>query len=236
MPAKGVNSSHSGQSCSVIVAVEDDADGGFCKPSISPEMIDDSTEHQKEPNQSQIEPQSSSAGVEGEFTETEGQVPDADTADGPGEGYNEEGGGGGGDVFGEIPGDSEVVMVEGREEQEGSQKRSPELDDPSERQRSERTSPEPPAAANGEQTCGAAPEPGADEGEPEQTEADVGAETQSAGEARLKEDNSAEADSRVAVSEAPESLTCRETDHIWKRECRSTRPVKVLRPAALASL
>lgn len=195
-------------------------------------MIDDSTEHQKEPIQSQIEPQSSSAAVEGEFTETEGQVPHADTADGPGEGYNE---GGGGDVFREIPGDSEVVMVEGREEQEGSQKSSPELDDPSERQRSERRSPEPPAAANGEQTCGPAPEPGVEQGEPEQTVADVGAETQSAEEARLKEGNSAEADSRVAVREAPESLALRETDHIWKRECRSFTHLKVLQPAAVAS-
>lgn len=242
LPVKGVNSSHSGPVCSVIVDIEDGSstgDGGPCNTSISPERIDDSSEHQKEPNHSQTEPQSMSTGVEDGVTEPAGQVPDADPAEGTAGGYSEKGGK---DVFKEIPDDSEVVMVEDREEQEGSHKRSLELEDPSERQRSEVTSPEPPAAANSEQTCGAVPEaPGVDEAEPERTKADVGAEAQSPEEAKLKEDNSerscsAEADPRLAASKPPESLTCRKKDHIWKRDGRSYRHLKVLQTAALASL
>lgn len=238
LPVKGVNSSHSGPACSVIVDMEggpSTGDGGPCKTSISPERIDDSSEHQKEPNRSQIEAQSRSTGVEEGVAETEGQVPDA----GPAEGYREKGGE---DVCKEIPDESEVVMLEDREEQEGSHKSSPEPDDPSERQRSEVTSPEPSAAAKSEQTCGAAPAaPGADEAEPERTEADVGAEAQSPEEAKLKEDNSerpcpAEADPRLAVSKPPESLTCGKKGHIWKRDGRSFRHLKVLQTAALASL
>lgn len=238
---KGVNSSHSGPACSVIVDMEDGSstgDGGPCKTSISPERIDDSSEHQKEPNHSQTGPQSRSTGVEDGVTETEGQVPDAEPAEGTAGGYSEKGGE---DVFKEIPDASEVVMVEDREEQEGSLKSSPALDDPSERQRSEVTSPEPSAAANAEQSCGALPEaPGVDEAEPEGTEADVGAEEQSPGEAKLKEDDSerscsAEAEPRLAVSE-PESLTCRKKAHIWKRDGSSFRHLKVLQAAALASL
>lgn len=233
---KGVNSSHSGLVCAVVVDIEDGSstgDGGPCKTSISPERIDDSSEHQKEPNHNQTEPQSRSTGVE------EGQVPDADPAEGTAEGYNEKGGE---DVFKEIPDDSEVVRVEDREEQEGSHKSSPELDDPSERQRSEVTSPEPSAAANSEQTCGTLPEaPGVDEAEPERTKADVGAEEQSPEEAKLKEDISerscsAEADLRLAVSKPPESLTCRKKAHIWKRDGSSFRHLKVLQTAVLASL
>lgn len=239
---KGVNSSHSGPACSVIVDIEGGSstgDGGPCKTSISPEGLDDSSEHQKESNHCQIEPQSGSTRVEDEVTETEGQVPDAGPAEGTAEGYSEKGGE---DVFKEIPDESEVVMVEDREEQEGSHKSSPELDDPSERQRSEVTSPESSAAANGEQTCGAAPEAaGVDEAGPEQTKAGVGAEAQSPEEAKLKRDHSerscsAEADPRLAVSKPPESLTCRKKDHIWKRDGRSFRHLKVFQTAALASL
>lgn len=242
MPAEGVNSSHSGPLCSGIVDTEDGSstgDGGPCKISMSPERIDDSSEHQKEPNQSQIEPQSSSTRAETGDTERAAQLPDADTADGTGEGYVEENEKGGEDVFKEIP-EGPVVMVEDGEEQEGSRKSGPELDDPSERQRSEVTSPEPSAAANGEQTCGAAPEPpGVDEAEPEQTKADVGAAAQSPEEAKLREDHSerscsAETDS--PVSKPPESLTCRKKDHIWKRGGRSFRHLKVLQAAAVASL
>lgn len=231
---KGVNSSHSGPVCSVTVDIEDGS-----KTSISPERTDDSSEHQKEPNHSQTEAQSRSAGVEDEATERAGQVPDADPAEGTAEGYSEEGGE---DVFKEIPDDSEGVMVEDREEPEGSHKSSPEPDDASERQRSEVTSPEPSAAANGEQTCGALPEaPGVDEAEPEGTKADVGAEAQSPEEAKLKGDHSerscsAEAEPRLAVSKPPESLTWRKQDHIWKRDGRSFRHLKVPQTAALASL
>ncbi|XP_056907181.1 centrosomal protein of 290 kDa isoform X3 [Takifugu flavidus] len=227
----GVNSSRSGPVGSVIVDIEDGSstgDGGPCKTSISPERIDDSSEHQKEPNHSQTEPQGRSTGVEDEVTETAGQVPDADPA-GTASGYSEKGGE---DVFQEIPDDSQVVMVKDREEQEGSHKSSAERDEPSERRRSEATSPEPSAAANSEQTCGAPPEaPGADEAEPEGAEADVGAEAQGPEEAKLKGDHSerscsAEADPRLAVSEPPESLTCRKKDHMWKRDGRSFRHLK----------
>lgn len=236
---KGVNSSHSGPVCSVIVDIKDGSstgDGGACKTSISPERIDDSSEHQKELNHSQTEPQSRSPGVEEEVTETAGPVPDADPAEGTAGGHSEKGGEG---VFKEIPDDSEVVMVEDREEQEGSHKSSAELDDPSGRQRSEVRSPEPSAAANREQTCGAVPEaPGVDEAEPEPAKAEVGAEAQSPEELkgdRSERSCSAEAEPRLAVSKPPESLTCRKKDHIWKRDGRSFRHLKVLQTSALAS-
>lgn len=230
---KGLNSSHSGPVCSVTVDTEDGSstgDAGPCKTSISPERTDGSSEHQKEPNHSQTEARSRSTGVEDGVTETEGQVPDAGPAGGTAEGHSEEGG----DVS------REIAMVEDREEEEASHKSSPEPDDPPERRGSEVASPEPPAAANGEHTCGALPEaPGVDEADG--TKADVGAEAQSPEEAKLQEDRSegscsAEADPRLAGSKPPESLTCGEKDHIWKREGRSVRLLKVLQTAALASL
>lgn len=225
---KGLNSSHSGPVCPVTVDTEDGSstgDVGPCKTSISPERTDDSSEHQKEPNHSQTEARSRSRGVEDGVTETAGQVPEAGPAGGTAEGHSEEGG----DVS------REIAMAEDREEEEGSHKSSPEPDDPPERRGSEVASPEPPAAANREHTCGALPEaPGVDE--PDGTKADVGPE-----EAKLQEDRSegscsAEADPRSAGSKPPESLTCGEKDHIWKREGRSVRLLKVLQTAALASL
>lgn len=227
-----------------------------CKLSVNPEIIDDSTEHQKEPNQSQLEasskPQSSPAGVEDEFTETDRQVPDADAdaADETVQGCNDEKEKGVEEDISkgsqEISDDSQVVMVEERGEQEALHKSSSELGDPSGRQRSEIRSPEPSSAADFEETCGPVPEAGVDEEETEQTKADVRAETQSPEEAKLKdedtkEDNadrscSAEADSRFALSKHPESLISRKKDHIWKRECRSFRHLKVLQTAAVAFL
>lgn len=253
LPTKGVNSSQSGEICIITFDTEGSkpGDGVSCKPSVSPQVIDDSTEHQKEPNQSQVDtkPQSGSAGVEDEFTETERQVPDTDAADETGQGCNaEKEKGVEQDMFKgsqEIPDDSQVV-VEDRKEQEALHKSSTELGDPSGRWRSDIRSLESSPAAHGEQTCGPVPEAGVDEEETEQTKADVGADTQSPEEAKLKdedrkEDNaerpcSAVADSRFAVSKYPESLISRKKDHIWKRECRSFRHLKVLQTAAVAFL
>lgn len=248
---KGLNSSQSGAICFVTSDTEGSNAGDevSCKLSVSPGIFDDSTEHQKETNQSQLDtkPQSRPAGEEDEFTETERQVPDA--ADETGQGCSEEKEKGVEEdiVKGsqEIPDDSQDVMVEDREEQEALHKSSSELGDPSGSRRSDVTSPELSSAANGEQTCGAVPEAGVDEEETEQTKADVGAETQSPGEAKHKEEDreenadrscSAEADSRFAVSKHPESLISRKKDHIWKRECRSFRHLKVLQTAAVAFL
>lgn len=236
LPVKGVNSSQSGEISSVTFDTEGSnvGDKVSCNLSVSPEIIDDSTEHEKEPNQSQLDakPQSS--------------YPDADAADETRQGCDdekkkevEE------DIFKgsqETPDDSRDVMIEEREEQEVSQKSSSELLDPLVRRGSDITSPEPSSAANGEQTCGPVPEVGVDEKEAEQTKADVGAETQSPEEAKLKDEDtkedhadrscSAEADSRFAVSQHPE----RKKDHKWKLGCRSFSHLKVLQTAAVASL
>lgn len=249
-PMKGENSSHSGVICSVPFDIKDGSSAGddvSCKLSISPDVIDDSTDQQKEPNQNQTntKPQNSSVGAEDEITETERQVPDADTADKTEEIYNEENEKGAEDVFRGFPHDSEIVMVEEREEQEASLKSGSEVDDPSVRPRSGIKSPELSLAANGKQKCGPLSEPGVDEVETEQTQADLGAEAQSPEEAELKdeekeEDNperscSADADSTFVVSKDPESLICRKKDHIWERECRSFKHLKVLQTAAIAS-
>lgn len=243
LPTKGVKSSQSGEICSVTFDTEGSnaGDGVSCKLLVSPEVIGDSTEHQKAPNQTQLDtkPQSSSAGVEDELTETERQVPRQGRNAGKEKGVEK-------DVLKgsqEIPDDSQA-MVEEREEQEAFPKSSSELDGPSGRWRSDFGSPEPSSAAHGEQTCGPVPEAAVDEEETEQTKADVGAETQSPGEAKLKDEDrkedkaerscSAEADSRVAGSKHPESLISRKRDHIWKRECRSFRHLKVLQTAAVA--
>lgn len=232
---KGANSSQSGEIGSVTFDTEGSnvGDEVSCKLSVSPEIIDDSTEHEKEPNQSQLEadPQSSH--------------PDADAADETRQGCDDEKKKGvEEDVFKgsqETPDDSRDVMVEEREK-EVSQKSSSDLGDPSGRRRSDITSPEPSLAANGEQTCGPVPEVGVDEKEAEQTKADVGVETQSPEEAKLKDEDtkedhtdrscSAEADSRFAVSQRPE----RKKDHKWKLGCRSFSHLKVLQTAAIAFL
>lgn len=236
---KGVNSSQSGEIGSVTFDTEGSnvGDEVSCKLSVSPEIIDDSTEHQKEPKQSQLD------------TEPQSSHPDADAADETRQGCDDEKEKGVEENIckgsQETPDDSQDVLVEEREEEEVSQKSSSELGDPSGRRRSDITSPEPPSAANGEQTCGPVPEAGVDEEEAEQTKADVGAETQSPEEAKLKDEDtkeddadrsSTEADSRFAVSQHPESLISRKKDHKWKQEYRSFRHLKVLQTAAVAFL
>lgn len=238
-----------GEICSVTLDTEGSkaGDGVSCKPSVSSEIIDNSTEHQKEPNQNQLnrKPQSSPAGVD-EFPETERQVADADPPDETRQGCNEEKEKAvEEDIFKgsqEIPGDSQVDMVEEREEQDVLHKSSSELGDPPGRRRADMKSLELSSAADGERTCGPVPEAGVDEEDNEQTKDDVGAETHSPEEAKLrdedtKEDNAdqscpAEPNSEFTVSKHPESLISRKKDHVWKRECRSFRNLKVLQTAA----
>lgn len=223
LPIKGVNSFQSGEICSVAFDTTEGSnvrDGMSCKLPVSPEVMDDSSEHQKEPNQSQLDgkPQSSPAGVEEELTQTERQVPDADAADETGEDCNEEKKKGAEDIFTgsqKIPGDSQDVLVAEREEHEALRAEVEAV----EQQAKEET---------------------------EQTKADVEAEAQILEEAKLtdediKEGNadrsrSAEADSKFAESKHPESFVSLKKDHIWKRECRSLRHLKVLQTAAVAFL
>lgn len=234
---KGVISSQSGEICSVTFDTEGSnaVDGVSCKLSVSPEVIGDSTEHQKEPNQSQLD------------TKPPRSHPDADPAE---TGCNEEKEKGAEEgIFQgsqEIPDDSQVLIVKEKEEHEALNKSSSELGDPSGRRRSDIKSPEPSSAANGEQTCGPVPEADVDKEETEHTEADVGAETKCTKEAKPKDKDSkedhadrprlAEEDSRFTVSKHPVSLVYRKKEHIWKQECRSFRHLEVLQIAAVAFL
>lgn len=246
MLVKGVNS-HLVGICSVPFDTEDGSspgDGVSCKHSMNPEMIEDTNEHQNKPNQSRMgtkrHPQSCSAGVEDNFTETEGQVSHADKADEAGKSYYEDG-----KAEEDIlkssqdnPDDSEGAMGEEREEEQ-AQKSSSENDDPPGKLTSHITAPETSSAINGKQACGPVPEPGFHEGETEQTRADVGAETQSPEETKgntPERSCSAETDSKIAVSKHPESFICKKKDHMWKPGCRSFRHPKVLQAAAVASL
>lgn len=129
--------------CSVTFDIEDGL-----RPAVSRDLVDDPTEQQREPEQSQIgiKAQTSLEGAEDAFTQQE-STPGADEADLTVEGDVEENEkeleAGISEDFQESPGVSEVDVVEEKEEHQTAHRSDSELDDRSGSQKSDAPSSRP---------------------------------------------------------------------------------------------